>query len=84
MNEGRACSNLGTVYQMLGDFDGALKLHWSHLQIAKLLGDAAGMGRAYGNIGQCYSTLGKYDEALKMNMYLLANNGKKANSICSN
>lgn len=27
IGEGRACSNLGIVYQLNGDYDGALKLH---------------------------------------------------------
>lgn len=63
--EGRACSNLGIVYQLLGDHDAALKLHQAHLSIARLLGDRAGMGRAYGNIGNAYNALGYYDQAIK-------------------
>jgi len=39
---GKALSNLGSLYQLMSDFDGALKLHWQHLQAAKELGDASG------------------------------------------
>lgn len=37
MGEGRACSNLGIVYQLLGEHDAALKLHQAHLSIARQL-----------------------------------------------
>lgn len=63
--EGRACSNLGIVYQLLGEHDAALKLHQAHLGIARSLGDRAGMGRAYGNIGNAYNALGYYEQAIK-------------------
>lgn len=63
--EGRACSNLGIVYQLLGEHDAALKLHQAHLGIARSLGDKAGMGRAYGNIGNAYNALGYYEQAIK-------------------
>ena len=62
MGEGRACSNLGIVYQLLGDNDAALKLRQAHLSIARVLQDKAGMGRAYGNIGNAYSDLGFYEQ----------------------
>ena len=48
-----------------GDFDGALKLHWSHLNICKQLNDNAGIGKAYGNIGNAYSALKQFEEAIK-------------------
>ena len=60
--EGRACSNLGIVYQLLGDHDAALKLHQAHLNIARTLHDRAGMGRAFGNIGNAYSASGFYEQ----------------------
>ena len=63
--EGRACSNLGIVYQLMGHHDAALKLHQAHLNIARLLQDRAGMGRAYGNIGNAYSAMGYYEQAIK-------------------
>lgn len=56
MGEGRAISNLGIVYQLIGDYDGALKLHQAHLNISRQLNDRAGMGRAYGNIGKANLT----------------------------
>ena len=62
MAEGRACSNLGIVYQLLGDHDAALKLHQAHLNIARTLHDRAGMGRAFGNIGNAYSASGFYEQ----------------------
>ena len=65
MAEGRACSNLGIVYQLLGDHDAALKLHQAHLNIARVLQDRAGMGRAYGNIGNAYSAMSYYEQAIK-------------------
>ncbi|KAH9641439.1 hypothetical protein HF086_006055 [Spodoptera exigua] len=65
VGEGRACSNLGIVYQLLGEHDAALKLHQAHLSIARQLQDKAGMGRAYGNIGNAYSAAGFYEQAIK-------------------
>ena len=62
MAEGRACSNLGIVYHLLGEHQAALKLHQAHLTIARALSDRAGMGRAYGNIGNAYSALGYYEQ----------------------
>lgn len=62
VGEGRACSNLGIVYQLLGEHDAALKLHQAHLSIARQLQDRAGMGRAYGNIGNAYSAMGFYEQ----------------------
>jgi len=64
VGEGRACSNLGIVYQLLGEHDAALKLHQAHLSIARQLQDRAGMGRAYGNIGNAYSAMGYYEQVL--------------------
>ena len=58
--EGRACSNLGIVYQLMGHHDAALKLHQAHLNIARLLQD-----RAYENIGNAYSAMGYYEQAIK-------------------
>lgn len=64
VGEGRACSNLGIVYQLLGEHDAALKLHQAHLNIARQLQDRAGMGRAYGNIGNAYSAMGYYEQVM--------------------
>lgn len=55
VGEGRACSNLGIVYQLLGEYDSAMKLHQMHLIIARSLGDKGGMGRAYGKLFLLYS-----------------------------
>lgn len=76
VGEGRACSNLGIVYQLLGEHDAALKLHQAHLSIARQLQDRAGMGRAYGNIGNAYSAMGYYEQVrvlpeCKQEQYLL-------------
>lgn len=62
VGEGRACSNLGIVYQLLGAHESALKLHHAHLNIAKSLHDRAAMGRAFGNIGNAYSAMGFYEQ----------------------
>ena len=62
VGEGRACSNLCIVYQLLGENDAALKLHQAHLNIAKALNDKAGMGRAYGNIGNAHSAMAYYEQ----------------------
>lgn len=62
VGEGRACSNLGIVYQLLGEHDAALKLHQAHLNIARALNDKAGMGRAYGNIGNAHSAMAYYEQ----------------------
>ena len=72
MAEGRACSNLGILYQLLGEYDSALKLHKAHLQIAKDLGDRASQGRAYGNIGNAHSSLQQYDLAIRFHKQELA------------
>lgn len=68
MGEGRACSNLGIVYQLLGEHDAALKLHQAHLNIARQLQDKAGMGRAYGNIGNAYSAMGYYEQVTNLSV----------------
>lgn len=78
--EGRACSNLGIVYHMLGEYDAALKLHQAHLGIAKNLGDKAGMGRAYGNIGNAYNSLGYFEQAIKYHKQELS----ISKEVCSN
>ncbi|CAG2057615.1 unnamed protein product, partial [Timema podura] len=70
IGEGRACSNLGIVYQLLGEHNAALKLHQAHLSIAQALQDRAGMGRAYGNIGNAYSAMGYYEQAYNLEGYL--------------
>jgi len=62
VGEGRACSNLGIVYQLLGAHESALKLHHAHLNIAKSMHDRAAMGRAFGNIGNAYSAMGFYEQ----------------------
>ncbi len=72
MAEGRACSNLGILYQLLNEFEAALKLHKVHLQIAKDLGDRASQGRAYGNIGNAYSSMQQYDLAVRFHKQELA------------
>lgn len=70
VGEGRACSNLGIVYQLLGAHESALKLHHAHLNIAKSLHDRAAMGRAFGNIGNAYSAMGFYEQ-VKIKMFIL-------------
>jgi len=62
IGEGRACSNLGIVYQLLGEHNAALKLHQAHLNIARAFMDRAGMGRAFGNIGNAHSAMGLYEQ----------------------
>ena len=74
VGEGRACSNLGIVYQLLGEHDAALKLHQAHLSIARQLQDRAGMGRAYGNIGNAYSAMGYYEQVNNIIFILNFNN----------
>lgn len=66
VGEGRACSNLGIVYQLLKEHDAALKLHQAHLSIARALNDKAGMGRAYGNIGNAYSAMAYYEQVCSL------------------
>lgn len=65
VGEGRACSNLGIVYQLLGEHNAALKLHQAHLNIAKAFQDRAGMGRAFGNMGNAHSAMGFYEQVRK-------------------
>ena len=65
MAERRTRASLGLVYYLLGDFDGALKLHGESLQIARSLNDSVGMRKAFGNISKCYSAINEFDEAMK-------------------
>ena len=44
------------IIVMLGDFDGALKLHSCHLKISKELNDLSGISKAYAHIGNAYSS----------------------------
>ena len=50
------------IIVMLGDFDGALKLHSCHLKISKQLNDLSGISKAYANIGNAYSSHKQHQE----------------------
>ncbi|XP_066016128.1 tetratricopeptide repeat protein 28-like [Pocillopora verrucosa] len=63
--EGNAYGNLGTAYDILGDFKKAIEYHNLHLKIAKEVGDKHGEGKAYGNLGTAYHILGDLKKALE-------------------
>uniref|UniRef100_A0A1I8JE20 Exonuclease 1 n=1 Tax=Macrostomum lignano TaxID=282301 RepID=A0A1I8JE20_9PLAT len=44
--EAAACGSLGLVYQLLGDYESAVKLHKAHLRLAELLHDRPGRAKA--------------------------------------
>ena len=46
----------------MGDFEKALTLQDTCLQLAIERGDVASQGRAYGNMGNAYSAMAVYDK----------------------
>ena len=57
--------------RFVGDFDGALKLHLSHLNISRCLNDRSGIARAYSNIGHVYSSIKRWKDAIKYHLFEL-------------
>jgi CHAT domain-containing protein/Flp pilus assembly protein TadD len=61
-----ACyTNLGAVYQSLGDFRKAIEYHEKSLKIAREIGDKSGESKCYGNLGIVYYSLGDFRKAIE-------------------
>lgn len=59
-----AFHDLGTVYDLLGEFDQSLAYFREMLRYSWLLDDLSKGGVAYNKIGRAYRSLGEYDDAL--------------------
>jgi tetratricopeptide (TPR) repeat protein len=59
-----AFHDLGTVYDLLGEFDQSLAYFREMLRYSWLVDDLAKGGVAYNKIGRAYRSMGEYDEAL--------------------
>lgn len=59
-----AFHDLGTVYDLLGEYDQSLAYFREMLRYAWLVDDIAKGGAAYNKIGRAYRSMGEYDDAL--------------------
>ncbi len=59
-----AFHDLGTIYDLLGEFDQSLAYFREMLRYSWLVGSLAKGGVAYNKIGRAYRSLGEYDDAL--------------------
>lgn len=62
--EAEAISNLGTVYQQMGEYATALRYHQQDLEMAEQLNLPMLQSRACGNLGAVYEALGNYEQAV--------------------
>ncbi len=62
--EARTLSNLGKVYDALGEFQPALDYLQQALTLLQAVGNKAGEAATLGNIGKVYSNLGEFQQAL--------------------
>ncbi len=60
-----AFHDLGTVYDMLGEYDQALGYYREMLRYAWILNDRSKGGVGYNKIGRAFRSLGEYDRALE-------------------
>ncbi|MEZ4460479.1 MAG: tetratricopeptide repeat protein [bacterium] len=60
-----AFHDLGTVYDLLGEYDQALAYYREMLRYAWILNDRAKGGVGYNKIGRAHRSLGEYDRALE-------------------
>jgi CHAT domain-containing protein/Tfp pilus assembly protein PilF len=63
--EGAALSNIGAVYQSLGQYPKALEYFQQSLMISKAIGNKPLEGSTLNNIGEVYLSLGQYPKALE-------------------
>jgi CHAT domain-containing protein/Tfp pilus assembly protein PilF len=63
--EGTTLSNIGSVYDSLGQYVKALENFQQSLRISKEIGDRAREGTVLNNIGAVYNDLGQYPKALE-------------------
>lgn len=78
--EAEAVNFLGDLHSKIGEYDEALQLHKSELQLCKTLTDKIGEAVAHRKIGECYASLGNYTKALQ-HQYKHLELGKVANSL---
>ena len=65
VEEGKAYSNFGSVYDRLGDFKHAMEYRKQCLSIAKEPGGNGGEGDGFGNLGIPYRRLADFKQAIK-------------------
>jgi hypothetical protein len=53
--QGRACGNLGTVHESLGNFEEAVRYQEQHLSVAAQTNDKLAKTMAYSSLGTCCS-----------------------------
>ena len=87
--EGKAYGNLGTAFQVSGDFKKAIDYHKEQLNIAIELGDRAEQGRAYGNLGTAYYSMNDLEQAIayfKLDLSISKEVGQRCSEgrACSN
>lgn len=63
--EAEALSNLGTVYQQMGEYTTALRYHQQDLEMAEELNLATLQSRACGNLGAVHEALGNFEQAVR-------------------
>ena len=63
-SESNCLTNIGLVYDSLGQYQETLDYHRQSLEISRRIGDTAGESSCLGNIGTVYYSLGQYKEAL--------------------
>ena len=69
--EGITYSDLGNVYESLGDFKKAIECHNQHLLIAKKVGNKHWEGYAYNCLGDAHRSLGDFKKAIEyLNLHL--------------
>ena len=69
--EGITYSDIGNVYESLGDFKKAIECHNQHLLIAKKVGNKHWEGYAYNCLGDAHRSLGDFKKAIEyLNLYL--------------
>lgn len=63
--EAEALSNLGTVYQQMGEYTTALRYHQQDLEMAEQLNLPTLQSRACGNLGAVHEALGNFEQAVR-------------------
>jgi CHAT domain-containing protein/Tfp pilus assembly protein PilF len=71
-SEGFVYSELGNVYDCLGDYDNAIKFHGLSLEKFTTTSNEQHMGTVYGNLGLSYRSRGDYRRALHLQKQALS------------
>jgi len=59
-------SNLGEVYNFIGEYKKSLDYYTKAIQLGEKVGDESGLAITYNNISSTYANIGQYDMAIKM------------------